>query len=328
MTFWLVVTGVALLPVVFGGRVASALAGAEWARRHPRAALVLWQAIALAGGLGAVGVGLVAAVAPLAAAFPHGMHTFGHQVVDGRGLAGLGPGHNLALAWSAALIAWLVAHTARTAVRTVARQRRQRTLVDILADRIDERDMGVPVDGRGVGLPIDREVYVLPGAEPVAYCVPGWRSRVVLSRGALDLLNPAELRAVLAHERAHARGRHDLFLMPFAALAAAFPWLPVVKAARQAVPVLLEMLADDRARQVSGDRTLARAIVLMAAPKGPEVAFGLADEGVVQRVERLLGTSRGRRWVPAAVYTAALALMSGPLAVLVAPVACVTFWPG
>ncbi|MFD9941635.1 M56 family metallopeptidase [Nonomuraea sp. NPDC059023] len=321
MTFWLVVAGMALLPAVFGGRVAAALAGAEWARRHPRAALVLWQAIGLAGGLGAVGVGLVAAVAPLAAAFPHGMHTFGHQVVDGRGLDGLGPGHHLALAWSAALIAWLVAHTARTAVRTVAGQRRQRTLVDILADRVDEREVGL-------GLPAGREVYVLPGAAPVAYCVPGWRSRVVLSRGALDLLDPAELRAVLAHERAHARGRHDLFLMPFAALAAAFPWLPVVKAARRAVPVLLEMLADDQARRVSGDRTLARAIVLMAVPKGPEGAFRLADEGVAQRVERLLGTSRGRRWIPAAVYTAALVLMSGPVAVLVAPVACGAFWPG
>ncbi|MFI6907304.1 M56 family metallopeptidase [Nonomuraea sp. NPDC050394] len=335
MTLWLVVAGVALVPAVFGGRVAAALAGAEWARRHPRAALVLWQAIGLAGGLGAVGMGLVAAVAPLAAAFPHGMHTFGHQVVDGRGLAGLGPGHHLALAWSAALIAWLVAHTARTAVTTVARQRRQRTLVDILADRVDEREVGLGTGrevglgaGREVGPAAGREVYVLPGAAPVAYCVPGWRSRVVLSRGALDLLDPAELRAVLAHERAHARGRHDLFLMPFAALAAAFPWLPVVKAARRAVPVLLEMLADDRARRVSGDRTLARAIVLMAVPKGPEGAFRLADEGVAQRVERLLGTSRGRRWIPAAVYTAALVLMSGPVAVLVAPVACGAFWPG
>ncbi|MFI6295608.1 M56 family metallopeptidase [Nonomuraea sp. NPDC050790] len=333
MTVWLVVAGVALVPVVFGGRVAAMLAEAEWVRRHPRAALVLWQAIGLAGGLGAVGVGLVAAVAPLAAAFPHGMHTFGHQVADGRGLAGLGPVHSLALAWSAALIAWLVAHTARTALRTVARQRRQRTLVDVLADRIDEHEMGLLPDresalpperggdrARGVARDRGEGVYVLPGAEPVAYCVPGWRSRVVLSRGALELLDPAELRAVLAHERAHARGRHDLFLMPFQGLAAAFPWLPVVKAARRAVPVLLEMLADDRARQVSGDRTLARAIVLMAAPKGP--GFGLADEGAVQRVERLLGTSRGGRWVPAAVYAAALALMSGPVAIMIAPVVC------
>ncbi|WP_157244363.1 M56 family metallopeptidase [Nonomuraea typhae] len=306
--FWLVAAGVALVPVALGGRAAKALAAAAWARRHPRAALVLWQAIGLAGGLGAVGVGLVAAVAPLAAAFPHGMHTFLHQVLDGRALDGLGPAHSLALAWSAGLLAWLAACTIRTAVRTVAEQRRQRTLVDVLAD------------GHG------DDVYVLPGAEPVAYCVPGRRARIVLSRGALDLLDQTELDAVLAHERAHARGRHDLSLMPFVALARAFPWLPAARIARRAVPVLLEMIADDRARRVSGDTALARAIVLMSATT-PEAAFGLAEEGVVHRVERLLSRGRAGRWTPAAAYAAAVALLSGPLAVLVAPVVCGMFWP-
>ncbi|MGI5158769.1 M48 family metalloprotease [Microbispora sp. CA-102843] len=54
-------------------------------------------------------------------------------------------------------------------------------------------------------------------------CVPGRRARIVLSRGTLDLLERQELLAVLGHERAHARGRHDLILLPFIALADAFP---------------------------------------------------------------------------------------------------------
>ncbi|MEU0565680.1 M56 family metallopeptidase, partial [Nonomuraea sp. NPDC005983] len=258
--------------------------------------------------------GLVAAATPLAAAFPHGMHTLGHQVVDGRGLAGLGPAHVAALAWSVGLIAWLLVHTVRTAATTVSEQRRQRLLVDVLADRSAEHD-----------------AFVLPSREPVAYCVPGPEARIVLSRGTLDLLSGRELAAVLAHERAHAHGRHDLLLLPFVALARAFPWLPVARAARQAVPVLLEMLADDRARRDHGDRVLASAIVRMITPSsGPSAATpGLADSGVVQRVERLLGAPvAAPRWVPAAAYSTSGLLMSGPVAVLTAPLVCGLVWPG
>ena len=64
-----------------------------------------------------------------------------------------------------------------------------------------------------------------------AYCVPGLRSRIVISAGALDLLDQAELAAVLAHERAHLRERHDLVLLPFTALARAFPWSVLVQRA-------------------------------------------------------------------------------------------------
>ena len=56
-----------------------------------------------------------------------------------------------------------------------------------------------------------------------AYCLPGIRSQIVVSVGTLDLLAPAELAAVLAHERAHVRARHDLVLIPFTSLRRAFP---------------------------------------------------------------------------------------------------------
>ena len=56
-----------------------------------------------------------------------------------------------------------------------------------------------------------------------AYCLPGIRSQIVVSVGTLDLLAPAELTAVLAHERAHLRARHDLVLIPFTSLRRVFP---------------------------------------------------------------------------------------------------------
>lgn len=138
----------------------------------------------------------------------------------------------------------------------------------------------------------------------------------------LDLLTPEELRAVVAHERAHARGRHDLVLLPFVALRAAVPWVRAVRTAREAVPVLLEMLADDRARRVHGDLTLARALVGMAAPS-PGAGFALAEQGIVQRVERLVsGGERPATWVAGTAYACAGILLSGPLAVLIAPIVC------
>ncbi|WP_214106857.1 hypothetical protein [Acrocarpospora catenulata] len=48
MTPWLIAVGVSLLPLLLGGRIASALAGARWTREHPRAALALWQTLSLA----------------------------------------------------------------------------------------------------------------------------------------------------------------------------------------------------------------------------------------------------------------------------------------
>ncbi|GAA3686124.1 M56 family metallopeptidase [Nonomuraea antimicrobica] len=311
MIIWLVAAGVALAPIALGGRIARRLATASWTHRSPRAALALWQAICLAGGLGAVGVGLVAAVAPLAAVFPHGAHTLARQIVSGDGLDGLGGLHVAALAWSVGLIVWLLVHTTRVTVKTVRRQRRQRLLVDVVADHCAVHD-----------------AYVLPTHERVAYCLPGRRGRVVLSQGTLDLLSAHELEAVLGHERAHARGRHDLVLLPFIALAQAFPWLPAARAARETVPLLLEMIADDHARRAHGEVVLAQTLVRMATPRFDDGArmFALADAAVAERVGRLLRHHERPPWVPAAAYAAATLLLSGPSAVLVAPLLCVTIW--
>ncbi|MFI7700023.1 M56 family metallopeptidase [Nonomuraea sp. NPDC049480] len=311
MIVWLVAAGVALAPIAFGGQVARRLATAPWTYRYPMAALALWQASCLAGGLGAVGIGLVAAVAPLAAVFPHGAHTLVSQIADGRGLDGLGPLHIAALAWSVGLIVWLLVHTTKVTVKTVVQQRRQRLLVDVVADHSPVHD-----------------AYVLPSQERVAYCLPGRRGRVVLSQGTLDLLSRQELDAVLQHERAHARGRHDLVLLPFIALAQAFPWLPAARVAREAVPVLLEMIADDHARRAHGEFLLARTLVRMATPQLDEGAgsFALADVAVAERVTRLLRHHERPRWIPAAAYSAATLLLSGPFAVLLAPLLCITVW--
>ena len=49
-------------------------------------------------------------------------------------------------------------------------------------------------------------------ADPVAYCVACRHPTVILSTGAVQAREPAQLSAVLAHERAHLTGRHHRLL--------------------------------------------------------------------------------------------------------------------
>ncbi len=197
------------------------------------------------------------------------------------------------------MLVWLVAHTSRAAFAAMAERRRQRLLVDVAAKHLPDVD-----------------VYVLPSARRLAYCVPGAGGRVVLSQGAIDSLSAAELQAVLNRERAHAKGRHDLVLLPFVALSRAFAWVPFARTARQAVAVLLEMIADDHARDPI---PLARALVMMAQP-APAGGWAPPTPGWSSGSRRLL--ARGRHavwWVSVLVYSSALAVLSGPVVVLVAP---------
>ena len=93
---------------------------------------------------------------------------------------------------------------------------------------------------------------------PTAYCVPGLRSRVVLSQGTIDALSAAEVGAVLAHERAHLRERHDLILEFFSVMYTALP--PILRSpeALREVRLLAEVLADRSAVKAVGTVVMAR----------------------------------------------------------------------
>jgi beta-lactamase regulating signal transducer with metallopeptidase domain len=149
----------------------------------------------------------------------------------------------------------------------------------------------------------------------------------VISAGALDLLDQAELAAVLAHERAHLRERHDLVLLPFTALLRAFRWSGVACEAHAAVALLVEMLADDRALRHRPARELATALLRVGAAGGvraPTGALAVADDDaggqVAARVSRLLRPPP-RLPLPALVLVAvvAVATVAIPAAFLTLP---------
>lgn len=110
-------------------------------------------------------------------------------------------------------------------------------------------------------------VHLLDHSATVAYCLPGLRPRIVVSSGALQTPDPDELAAVLAHERAYARGHHDLVVQPFVAWKQTFPFLPTAAAALATVDLLVEMLADDAARQRRPARHLRAALSRMSGTR-------------------------------------------------------------
>ena len=64
-------------------------------------------------------------------------------------------------------------------------------------------------------------------SQPAAYCVAGRQPTVILTTAAVQALDPGQLDAVLAHERAHLAGRHHrLLALTPAVLALALGRLP------------------------------------------------------------------------------------------------------
>lgn len=150
-------------------------------------------------------------------------------------------------------------------------------------------------------------VLVVDAAQPAAYAVPGRPGAVVLTTAARDVLSRPELTAVLEHERAHLRARHDRLLTVTGTFAAA-SWLPAARVGHRALRVLAEMHADDAAARRTSPFTTASALVKLAGSGRPAVGLGIAGApaggtdaggadvggtGVAARVERLLGRAAG-----------------------------------
>lgn len=270
------------------------LARAAWPSRSPGLALLLWQAVGLAGGLLTLTLLATAALAPLGSTQLQALRHLGRAgvVTWAFGL--------LALAVLGRLLWVLVGST----WRTVRARRRNRVLVDLVGER------NLLLRGTSV---VDHDV-------PVAYCLPGLHPRLVLSRGALSLLTYDELRAVLSHERAHLTQRHDLVVLPFVALGATFPALPAVRTARAEVGLLVELLADDRAARRHDRTHLAQALWKIGTSEAPAGALGVAGQDVLLRAQRLLEPPRPlRRPGAAAVLALAGVVAASPVLGLLIP---------
>jgi Zn-dependent protease with chaperone function len=128
-------------------------------------------------------------------------------------------------------------------------------------------------------------------AQPTAYCVAGRQPTVILTTGAVQALDPGQLDAVLAHERAHLAGRHHWLLAVARIGREVLPFLPLTRDAEAQVARLVELHADDAATRARDPRLLATALVVLAGGASPATALAAGAADSVQRIHRLLGPS-------------------------------------
>lgn len=298
-----------VLAVMLVGPVPALLARAKWPLRAPRAAMVLWQAIAVAAVLSTFSAG-IAIASRLFVPGPDGRPTATLVGDIGRLGWALWILDLMVFALTLLVGARLAMAVIPVAVTTRRRRAHHRMLVDLLGLSSDV--VAARACARG------RDLRVLEVAQPLAYCLPGVRSRVVVSEGTLDSLSDTEVAAILSHERAHLRARHDLVLEAFTAAHAAFPRFVRSASALDAVQLLVELLADDAAVRVAGRAPLARALVTCASGRTPLGALAAGGTHTLLRVRRLSGSGNSLM-LSTAAYLAAAAVLVVPTFALAIP---------
>lgn len=249
-----------------------ALGRASWLSRSPRLGVLAWQAV-LAAVFSSLVLLIVVAVVPTEALTFDVQHVLHACVVRFSELAARGEfGHGrLAAAAVGAGTAGRLVWVLVVEVRALRRQRRgHRLLLDLLA-----------------GEPRADGTVVLPAGVPAAYCVPGDGGRIVLTTAAEASLDPAQRRAVVAHERAHLRGHHDLVLLGADVAAASLPRSRFLAQARLRLTTYVEMMADDAAVRLAGREQVLAALLGMGRI---EAAGTLPASGtsMLERIVRLL----------------------------------------
>ncbi|MFO7690657.1 MAG: M56 family metallopeptidase [Cryobacterium sp.] len=297
-----------LLAVALAAPVPIVLARAHWPSRAPATALLLWESVALAGGVSIIGSLLCFGLLPFGDTLPQAIAGLGGYLNGAAVPSQATFGHWLALCGAVILAGHLLLNLAATSFITERQRRRHHNLIALLSDPLPDRP----------------GFRVIDYPAPVAYCLPGvTQSATVLSAGLLTILDTEQLRGVIAHEQAHLQQKHHLVLLAFKSWRSALPWFPIANRAQIAVALLVELLADDRARQVVDDRTLATAIVLVgsANPNGvspvaagdPGALSGDPVNLVAPRVQRLVdppaALTATARW---GISTAAAALLATP----------------
>ncbi len=175
---------------------------------------------------------------------------------------------------------------------------------------------------RGAGGP--PRISFLDRAGPAVYCAGLRRQRVVVSRGAIERLDDAELAAALAHEQAHLERRDPARSWGLLGLRALLWVSPAFQLEARVAARDAERIADERAVALGADRvalasalvklhragTGRRTLVLGGALDGPLRRARSAD--VVQRARALLAPPAP----PLPLQAARLLLAAGALAAL------------
>ncbi|MFF5992368.1 MULTISPECIES: M56 family metallopeptidase [Prauserella] len=190
---------------------------------------------------------------------------------------------------SAAILAGLIARFAIVAVREFLQWRRashERLAVLRLVARTDDHSP------KTLWLAHDR---------PLAFSLGNRPGVIVATEGLRRHLSPEGVAAVLAHERAHLRGRHHLLILIAGILRRTMPFVPLFQQADTALRELVELAADVSAVRTCGASAVRSALLGVAGPGTPEVALAMARDAVTLRLARLQHAAQ-----PAGGFRAAL----------------------
>lgn len=272
-----------LLGAVAGGwLIPRRLRRADLRYRDPRSLIVAW--VAAIAGVAASGIaGVLVLLAP-----GHGQGGSLAWAVNGC-LRALQDGviprlHELIGVASAGLLAVLVGRFMVIGSRELLRLRRDsRTRLEAM--RIVGRpDPGAP------------DTLWLAHERPLAFSIRGRPSMIVGTEGLHRHLPVDGVAAVLAHERAHLRGRHHLLLALTDVLGRTLPFVPLFRQAPAAMRELVELAADTSAARVCGAAAVRSALVAVAGHDAPGTALAMGRDTVHLRLARLehVELARGR----------------------------------
>jgi bla regulator protein blaR1 len=250
------------------------LARARWTARAPLLAIVTYLAAgwSVIAALGLAGLTLAVHATALGGGLSDLIGACVHRLQATYGT----PGGATVAALGLILAGAVAARTVLTAIAHLRAARRQ-----ALQHSQTARLVGRPEPALGAVL--------VEHAQPAVYCVAGRQPTVILTTGAVQALDPSQLDAVLAHERAHLTGRHHRLLAMARIGREVLPFLPLMRDAEEQVARLVELHADDAAARGRDPRLLATALVLLAAAPSPASALAAGATDSVQRIRRLLG---------------------------------------
>src|ERR1700722_18514448 len=251
-----------------------ALGRAGWTARAPQLAIVPYLAAewSIVAAAGLAGLTLAVHATALGGGLSQLIGACVHRLRDTYGTPGGATVAGLGLIRAGAVAARTV-FTATTHLRAAGRQ--------ALRHAQTARLVGRPEPALGAVL--------VEHSQPSALCGAGRQPTVILTTAAVQALDPGQLDAVLAHERAHLAGRHHRLLAIARIGREVLPFLPLLRDPEQQVARRVELHADDAATRARDPRLLATALVVLAAgaTPAPALAAGAADS--VQRIHRLLG---------------------------------------
>jgi Zn-dependent protease with chaperone function len=268
---------------------------------HPRTAVVLGTAISL---VAALSTGLVLAIAAelalteVQAILEVGSTSRWHPSV-------------------VALVLGVVAGVLVTGLLASAVTSLVRSVRNLYAAWRDTRDLN----------PQGKRLVIVDDAVPTAFAVTGYPGQVVVSTAMLEALESDERTALLAHEDAHLRYHHQVYVQLTKLAAAANPLLrPLVDLVQTAT----ERWADEEAAAAIGDRELAARAVARAAlashrhghrrsPAVSAVEGSASESQLALRINRLMGPppSAARRVVAGVLLLLALCATTGAMAAVV-----------